>query len=435
MGLWTRLEWVLSAAAAPLAVLWIRRFGVESGARATALLIALLCAALFELHQPHQWRLAALGRRLRREGRTGELWAEVWLALHGLPPALARGAGLAPSDDEEAAVGKLAAAGRFQLATPRVRAHFAEALAERRLDPTWVKLVLSTDVEVARTRDAGPFHLVELNPATAAGPTRLLSALFTHELAHVAARDPLVKRVLCGVLVPLCTLAAALSAGLIEGGRNAAPDAFALSVALLAAATLLPWAYASLQAVSFAMELRADREAARRLGAGPVFELLDCLDDGGLPYRLARPPQPRPPELVEGETNRLLEELLLLLPAHPPTWERRRRLLAWQRAPQKRAWFARDALPMFLAGSAPLLAAVALSVLAFELAGPEDLRPLHPRKAEISWMAPPGPIPTVAQPGLGCGPHGDPLCADAVEAAVNALASGAPQPQPGAGIK
>ena len=149
----------------------------------------------------------------------------------------------------------------------RVHSLFDAAVAGRGLDPAWVKLVLSESVEVARTRDAGPFHLVELHPDTAAGPATLLRALFTHELAHVAHRDPLVKRALCGALVPLCTLVAALSAGLIEG-RSDGAEPLAIAMALLAAATLLPWAYASLQALSFAMELRADREAAQRCGAG-----------------------------------------------------------------------------------------------------------------------------------------------------------------------
>lgn len=423
-GLWTRLEWLLSAAAAPLAVVWMRQSGVEAGLVGTALVIAGLAFTLFELHRPQQWRLLVLSLRLRRSPRDPNLIARLWLALHDLPSQLARGVPLDGLDDEEAIADELAARGLFARPPARVRAIFAAALAERSLSPAGVKLVLSTDVEVARTRDAGGFHLVELHPATAAGPSSLLRGLLTHELAHVAHRDPTAKRVLCGILVPLCTLLAALSAGLIEGRSDSAAP-LAVAVALLASATLLPWAYASLQAVSFALELRADREAAALCGTQPVFELLDCLDEGGQPYRARRTSPARPAGLVERETNRLLEEVLYLLPAHPPTWERRRRMLAIDRPGARSHGFRRDALPGIVSGTAPLVVALLLAALAFELAGPEQLRPLRTPLPPIERLASRGGQLRLREADLGCG-RGGPLCADALEAA---LAKVAPRPQ------
>ena len=419
-GLWTRLEWLLSAAAAPLAVVLMRRFGVEAGLAVTALVIAGLAFTLFELHRPQQWRLLRLSRKLQQRPVDPRLYVELQLALHGLPAGLDRGVAVDEADTEESVADKLQQAGCFQRPPPRVRALFYAALAGHELRPAKVKLVLSTDVEVARTRDAGGFHLVELHPRSAAGPESLLRAIFTHELAHVAHRDPLFKRILCGTLVPFCTLLAALSAGLIEGASGGASP-LAVAVALLATATLLPWAYATLQAVSFALELRADREAAALCGRGPVFELLDCLDDGGQPYRLRRPPLPQPPELVERETNRLLEEVLYLLPSHPPTWERRRRMLS-QAAPA--IGFFRDALPGFISATAPLLVALLLGGIAVELAGPDNLRPLH-QVSRIEPLKASGRVPRVQQPDLSCGAGGL-LCEQALEAAAAALAPNKP---------
>jgi hypothetical protein len=348
-GLWLRIEWLLSAAAAPLAVVLMRSGGFEAGVRATTLCICALGFTLFELHHPQQWRAVLFGRR-------------------GL---------------------------ELQEAPERVRKLFAEQLATRKLDPARVLLGINASVEVAHSRDVGAFHLVELNPATAAGPTSLLRALFAHELAHVAHNDPLLKRVLCGLLVPVCTLLAALSAGMME---ESDAQAFSVAVALLASATLLPWAYAVLQAVSFAMELRADREAAALCGAaGPVFELLDCLDDGGQPYRLQRSPVARGPELVERETNRLLEELLNLLPAHPPTFERRRRLLSLQRGAST-AGFWRGALPQLAWATGPVVAALLFGAAAFQLVGPQQWKPLRRHRAPIAHLDHDARVPPVAHP-------------------------------------
>jgi hypothetical protein len=254
----------------------------------------------------------------------------------------------------------------------------------------------------------------------------LLRALFAHELSHVRHRDPLLKRVLAGTLVPLATLAAAVSAGLIEGADGAAGP-LGISVALLASATLLPWAYACLQAVSFAMELRADREAAGLLG-GPsgVFDLLDCLDDGGQPYRLRGSAPSRPPELVEREANRLLEELLYLLPSHPPTWERRKRAVALGRK-AAREHFWRDALPGLLGGTAPLAVALALGVLALELVGPTRLRPIRLREPALAQLAPDGSPPSVRHIDAACRTTRDAFCEARLRGSIAAaLAEAAP---------
>ncbi len=404
-ALWVRIEWLLSGAAAPLAVILMRERGFAAGVRAAALCIGLLALALFELHQGQQWRLAWLGARFLRHPTDAGLARRVELVLRGLP---ANHAGPLPEPPF------------------RVRALFAEQLALRKLCPLRVRLVISREVELARTRDAGPFHLVELHPEAAAGPASLLLALFAHELAHVQHSDPLVKRVLAGALVPSCTLLAAVSAGMMEGASDSAAP-LGIAMALLASATLLPWAYAVLQAVSYAMELRADREAAALCGGpGPVFDLLDCLDDGGQPYRLHTPKPPRPSELVERETNRLLEEVLYLLPAHPPTWERRRRMLSLQRLGPRAGHFFYDALPHALSGTAPLVAALVLLALAVQLGRQVQARPLTHHAGRLTHLVPHGALPPVLRPDPKC--HGDPtgagsgtLCEERLRSGIAAL--------------